>query len=195
LVARPCRDGYVAICATNRGRVRTGFLLAIDRPELAADERFIDKPTRNLHRDAFDREMAPFLDGAHTAEEVVAILDCSAWPRPSGGGGGGAGQPPARPPRVLGGRPGTGEPLPAAVPFADAGAPRPGVLRPRAGRRRSPAGVVVLDFSVFLGWPERDPGAGRPRGSGHLGGAPVSRGPTWGRGDAFGPLVGSTSST
>jgi crotonobetainyl-CoA:carnitine CoA-transferase CaiB-like acyl-CoA transferase len=72
LVARPCRDGHVLIGVVTDEEFDR-FTLAIGRPDLAVDPRFIDKDARNAQRDALDAEMAPFLE-AHDGDEVVAIL-------------------------------------------------------------------------------------------------------------------------
>jgi crotonobetainyl-CoA:carnitine CoA-transferase CaiB-like acyl-CoA transferase len=73
LVVRPCRDGYVSIGVVTDVEFDR-LVIAIDRPELATDARFLDAVTRWEHRDALDAELATFLDG-HDADDVVRVLD------------------------------------------------------------------------------------------------------------------------
>lgn len=75
LTARPCRDGHVLICVVTDEEFDR-FLIAIGRPDLLADPRFVTKPARFENRDALDAEMAGFLE-SHDAEHVVEILDAN----------------------------------------------------------------------------------------------------------------------
>jgi crotonobetainyl-CoA:carnitine CoA-transferase CaiB-like acyl-CoA transferase len=78
LVVQPCRNGYVSLGIT-LDEEYDRFVSVIGRPDLAVDRRFADRASRDRHRDEFDREIAPFLQG-HDAEQIVALLQASRIP-------------------------------------------------------------------------------------------------------------------
>jgi CoA:oxalate CoA-transferase len=64
----PCRDGHVAIVAPQDRETRALFA-AMDRPDLADDERFATRPARVAHH-----EILTALIGGWTAERTVAAV-------------------------------------------------------------------------------------------------------------------------
>jgi crotonobetainyl-CoA:carnitine CoA-transferase CaiB-like acyl-CoA transferase len=71
-------DGWVAVAAANDGLWRR-LCEAIDRPDLAADERFATNPGRVRHRDALIPELERTFS-TRTADEWVALLDAAGVP-------------------------------------------------------------------------------------------------------------------
>ncbi len=72
LVVRPCRDGYVSLGVVTDVEFDR-LLIAIGRPDLAADDRFRDAAARWEHRDELDAVLHEFL-GARTTDDVVSEL-------------------------------------------------------------------------------------------------------------------------
>jgi crotonobetainyl-CoA:carnitine CoA-transferase CaiB-like acyl-CoA transferase len=153
LVARPCRDGHVLIGVVTDEEFDR-FMLAIGRPELAADPRFADKDARNEYRDALDAEMAPFLE-AHDGVEVVEILHANGVASAKVAGIDDVlANPQLAYREYWHAGPVPGNPIPAAKQFAAAA--RASVPSPlaRAPSGRLPLeGLVVADFSVYWAGP------------------------------------------
>ncbi len=72
LVVRPCRDGYVSLGVVTDAEFDR-LLIAIGRPDLAADDRFRDATARWEHRDELDAVLHEFL-GARDTDDVVSEL-------------------------------------------------------------------------------------------------------------------------
>jgi crotonobetainyl-CoA:carnitine CoA-transferase CaiB-like acyl-CoA transferase len=156
LVTRPCRDGYVLLCIVTDEEYDR-FLVAIDKVDLLADERFSARAALMEYRDDFDAAIAPFLE-AHDAEAIVDILaangvvaakvaqaeDVLANPQLASRGFWSQG-------------PGPGNPVPAARVFpvssAEERSEAPRVLRGRPAQGLPLDGVVVIDFTVYWAGP------------------------------------------
>lgn len=69
-------DGRLVIIAANQDTVFTRLCAAIDRPELADDERYSTHVARGRHQDDLDEIIGAWA-GARTADEVIATLDAS----------------------------------------------------------------------------------------------------------------------
>ena len=75
LVVRPCRDGYVSLGVVTDVEFDR-LAIAIERPALAADPRFVDAGARWVHRDELDAILAEFLEARPTTEVVDELLAC-----------------------------------------------------------------------------------------------------------------------
>ena len=147
-----CRDGYVKLCIVTDEEYDR-FLTAIGRLDMLADQRFADRESVIDHKDDFDRELAPFLEG-HDAAEIVDLLasfgvvaaqvaeveDVLANPQLVSRGFWAHGF-------------GPGNPVPATKIFGPATPPHPSPLARSKGRGGPLEGVVVVDFSVFWAGP------------------------------------------
>jgi crotonobetainyl-CoA:carnitine CoA-transferase CaiB-like acyl-CoA transferase len=158
LVTRPCRDGYVLLSVVTDDEYDR-FLIATDRLDLLQDDRFKTRSAANEHRDAFDAELAPFLE-KRDADEIVDILAAD---------GVVAGKvaevedvlsnPQLAHRRFWIQGPGPGNPIPAPAVYAPPARPaRPVPLMPSALARDTPGvrpleGIVVADFTVFWAGP------------------------------------------
>jgi crotonobetainyl-CoA:carnitine CoA-transferase CaiB-like acyl-CoA transferase len=161
LVVRPCRDGHVSLGVVTDVEFDR-LLIAIGRPELAADDRFRDAAARWEHCDELDAVLHEFL-AARTTDEVVAELLArgvavaavdgaqAVLANPQLAARGFWDELPAR----LGTARAPGNPVPAAITASTTstgtGAPS------RLAAARDPAlplaGVVVLDLTAFWAGP------------------------------------------
>ena len=153
LATRPCRDGYVKLCIVTEEEYDR-FLIAIGRADLAGDERFEARDQRFVHREAFDAEIAPFLE-SRTAEEIVELLHAHGVTAAKVATADDVRTNPQLEFRgYWRGGAGPGPPIPVARSFGAAPGPRP---PSPLSRTRSPElpldGVVVADFTVFWAGP------------------------------------------
>jgi crotonobetainyl-CoA:carnitine CoA-transferase CaiB-like acyl-CoA transferase len=163
LVVRPCKNGYVSLGVVTDAEFDR-LMIAIERPELLANERFRGRAGRWENRDALDQVLESFLRD-HTAEEVVRLLQLHGvaatkvvdpsevlaneqlqhrqfWVRHAGPRGGDM----------------PGNPVPAAKVFA---VPQLSHRQAKSGRiplhrssKQLPlSGTVVLDFTAFWAGP------------------------------------------
>jgi CoA:oxalate CoA-transferase len=79
--AYPTRDGYVVIAAGSQA-IWERLCAAIERPDLAADERFRDNPARVVHRDALEAILTPLFRERDTGRwlELLRSHDVPATP-------------------------------------------------------------------------------------------------------------------
>lgn len=153
LVTRPCRDGHVKLSIVTDEEYDR-FLVAIERPDLATDERFATRADCSVNRDAFDAEIAPFLE-ARDGEDIVKLLaahgvtaakvalahDVRNNPQLARRG---YWQP----------GPGPGSPIPRVKTFASvASALQTSPLSATRSPELPLSGVVVADFTVFWAGP------------------------------------------
>lgn len=68
-----CRDGEVVVVVQNPGEWRRFCEGVLQRPDLVADPRFADNPSRVQHREALDREIAPVLARLDRAEAIARL--------------------------------------------------------------------------------------------------------------------------
>lgn len=68
-----CRDGDVVMVVQNPGEWKRFCNGVLQRPELFADPRFADNPSRVRHRDALDRELRPIFSGMDRAEAIARL--------------------------------------------------------------------------------------------------------------------------
>ncbi len=157
LVARPCRDGYVSL-GMNAEEEFDRFVVAMGRPELAVDPRFVNRDVRTEHRDELDLEMDPFLL-SHDADDLVELLqrhripsakvvsttELLADPQLAARGYWDVADVAGHPARM------PGNPVPAGHRYD--GAPASAPAAPEAHGGLPLAGTIVLDFTAFWAGP------------------------------------------
>jgi crotonobetainyl-CoA:carnitine CoA-transferase CaiB-like acyl-CoA transferase len=153
LVTRPCRDGYVKLSIVTDEEYDR-FLIAIGRPDLSTDERFHTRQLCFVNRDAFDAEIAPFLE-AHDGEAIVELLAEHGVTAAKVATADDVRNNPQLAHRGLWRPgPGPGSPIPRVQTFAAAARPR---ATSALSAPRSPelplSGLVVADFTVFWAGP------------------------------------------